>query len=121
MVSQVLRSRTFLIIIVIIFIISSFELINEVGRRYKVNQEIKNQQRQIETLKSQNGDLNQLIHYLNTDQFVEEEARSKLGLSKSGESVVVFPSTATPSNEQVVASTSPNNSNTARWWSYFFP
>ncbi len=116
MVSKLLRSRIFLAIIVVIFIISSFELINEVGRRYKFDQQIKQQQKQIETLQQQNGDLSNLIQYLNTNQFVEEEARKKLGLSKSGESVVVFPSTSTAP----VATSSTSQSHVSMWWNYFF-
>lgn len=116
MISKVLRSRLFLIVIVIIFIISAFELINEVGRRYKVDREIKDQQQQIEALKKQNGDLSNLIQYLNTNDFVEEEARKKLGLSKSGESTVVFTNTSTA---PVIASTT-QETNANRWWNYFF-
>ena len=116
MISRVLRSRLFLGVIIIIFIISSFELINEIGRRYKVSSEINRQQKTIDQLKQQNGDLRQLIQYLNTDQFIEEEARKKLGLSKSGESVVVFTSSST--EPQIAAAA--GETNPQLWWNYFF-
>jgi cell division protein FtsB len=97
-----------------LFLFSSLELLNEIGRRNKISNEIKKQKQQIEKLEQENTDLSSLIQYYNTNSYVESEARKKLNLSKSGESLVVIENTtkATTSDQQIV-------SNPQRWWNYF--
>lgn len=112
---RLLRSKIFFAVIIILFIVSSLELLNEIGRRNKISYEIKKQRDQIEKLQQQNTDLSSLIQYLNTDNYVESEARKKLNLSKSGESLVVVEnaSTTTAGDQSKV-------SNSSKWWNYFF-
>ncbi len=112
---RLLRSKIFFAVIIILFIISSLELLNEIGRRNKISSEIKKQKSQIEKLEQQNTDLSNLIQYLNTDSYVESEARKKLNLSKSGESLVVVENASTTAvmNDDTVP-------NSLRWWNYFF-
>lgn len=112
---RLLRSKIFFGVIIILFIISSLELINEIGRRNKISNEIKKQKEQIEKLEQQNTDLSSLIQYLNTDNYVESEARKKLNLSKSGESLVVVENAST-----TTAGDQSKASNSSKWWNYFF-
>jgi cell division protein FtsB len=111
---RLLKSKIFFILIIILFLFSSLELLNEIGRRNKISNEIKKQKQQIEKLEQENTDLSSLIQYYNTNSYVESEARKKLNLSKSGESLVVIENTtkATTSDQQIV-------SNPQRWWNYF--
>jgi cell division protein FtsB len=112
---RLLRSKIFFAVIIILFIVSSLELLNEIGRRNKISYEIKKQRDQIEKLQQQNTDLSSLIQYLNTDNYVESEARKKLNLSKSGESLVVV------ENASTTAFNDDNKiPNSLRWWNYFF-
>ncbi|MBU2235447.1 septum formation initiator family protein [Patescibacteria group bacterium] len=105
-------------------VLFSVSLGKEVVRRYEVNKEIQALEKEVEELENQNTELADLIQYLNTNSFREKEARTKLGMAKEGEKVVVIP------NIEVVAETAteavgvPDNveelSNPERWFAYFF-
>lgn len=61
--------------------------------------------------------LKEHLFYVKTDQFVEEEAREKLGMSRPGEYIVIAP-TSTPLNqEKIEINTKPN---WHRWLELFF-
>ena len=61
--------------------------------------------------------LKERLFYVQTDRFVEEEAREKLGLSKPGEYIVIAP-TSTPLNkERIEIDTKPN---WRKWLELFF-
>ncbi|KKQ95586.1 MAG: hypothetical protein A3G66_00540 [Candidatus Levybacteria bacterium RIFCSPLOWO2_12_FULL_39_17] len=61
--------------------------------------------------------LKEKLLYVKTDQFVEREAREKLGLTKKGEYFVIAP-TSTPLNqEKIVIDTKPN---WRKWLDLFF-
>lgn len=118
--SQVFLS--FLGLVIIVFI--SIPLAKNLSKRYYVSQEIKDIEQEIEELELENKDLGKLISYLESEQFVEEQARLNLGLKKRGEEVVVIKEI-----EEVIetgfSSDNPrenkeDNTNPERWLSYFF-
>ncbi|MBU0613531.1 septum formation initiator family protein [Patescibacteria group bacterium] len=123
-IKRFLPSRLFLIIGIAVLVLFSVSLGKEVVRRYEVNKEIQALEKEVEELENQNTELADLIQYLNTNSFREKEARTKLGMAKEGEKVVVIP------NIEVVAETAteavgvPDNveelSNPERWFAYFF-
>lgn len=113
--SKILQSKISFGVILVIFIFSSVSLVNEIGRRKKIQSEILRQQGEIERLNRENKDLSTLIGYLRSGDFVESEARNKLNLSKPGESlIVVDPNLA----EQKDLSDDSNL--TSKWWDYLF-
>lgn len=81
--------KTFMVLALIVFIALIFPLSKNIGRRYRINQEIKGLEQEIKDTENKNTELQKLIEYLNSDQFVEEQARLNLGLKKPGEEVVV--------------------------------
>ena len=103
----------------ILIILISFPLVRNIRQRREANQEIKNLQLEINRVQGQNKDLNSLIGYLQSDQFVEEQARLNLNLKKPGEKVLVIKelgNTASSTSDERDAS---EISNWRRWLNYF--
>ena len=123
--SKIISSQIFLTFLgLILIILISIPLAKNLSKRYYINQEIKDIEHEIISLESKNKDLGKLISYLESDQFVEEQARLNLGLKKKGEEVVVIKEV-----EELIAIKSANENledfdteatNPKRWLSYFF-
>ena len=123
--SKIISSQIFLAFLgLILIILISIPLAKNLSKRYYINQEIKDIEQEIIDLESKNKDLGKLISYLESDQFVEEQARLNLGLKKKGEEVVVIKEV-----EELIAIKSINDNledldtettNPKRWLSYFF-
>lgn len=61
--------------------------------------------------------LKERLFNVKTNQFIEKEAREKLGMSRPGEYIVIAP-TSTPLNEErIEIDTKPN---WLKWWKLFF-
>lgn len=75
--------------LLVIFLIS-FPLARKVSKQYKVNKEIEELKAEIAEVESKNSDLKKLLAYLDSDQFIEEQAKEKLNYKKEGEEVVVI-------------------------------
>lgn len=82
--------KTFFVVFLLILIALSVPLIKNIGNRRRINLEIKNLEAEIELTDNKNNDLNKLIAYLESDQYLEEQARLNMGLKKDGEEVVVL-------------------------------
>lgn len=78
---------TFLGLVIILLI--SFPIAKNASRRYNVNKEIKELEKEIKGVEEKNIELSKLIDYLNSDQNLEEYARLNFELKKRGENVVV--------------------------------
>lgn len=123
-IKRFLPSRLFLIIGVAILVLFSVSLGKEVIRRYEVNKEIQTLEKEVAELEKQNTELADLIQYLNTNSFREKEARTKLGMAKAGEKVVVIPNVEVAEETAAELVGAPDNveelSNPERWFAYFF-
>lgn len=82
--------KTFFVVFLLILIALSVPLVKNIGNRRRINQEIKSLEAEIKLTDSKNNDLNKLISYLESDQYLEEQARLNMGLKKDGEEVVVL-------------------------------
>ncbi|MFW0837736.1 MAG: FtsB family cell division protein [Candidatus Komeilibacteria bacterium] len=85
-----------------------------------LNQEITN-------LDQQQSDLLETLKYVQSSDFVEIEARTKLNLRKPGEKVIIVSSDEDIANlpaskeSNINRFLQPTISNYQKWWSYFFP
>lgn len=90
----------------------------------QIDKELKAMEENIHRLESQNVELNKFLSYLNTDEFVEQEARLKFNLQKPGESVVILPESNLESKDKNIQSSDKGMavviSNPKKWWNYFF-
>jgi cell division protein FtsL len=116
-VSRMMQSKIVLLFLLIATVFSCVRLISEVYRRQNISSEINKLRTQVEALQKDKTDLSALIAYLNTDTYLEDQARTKLGLLKEGESEVIIPDTA-----KSTLSTNDRSDRTAlvSWWDYFF-
>jgi uncharacterized protein YeeX (DUF496 family) len=73
----------------VVIILISFPIAKNASRRYNVNKEIKELEKEIKQVGEKNIELSKLIDYLNSDQNLEEYARLNFELKKKGENVVV--------------------------------
>ena len=112
-------SKFFLVFCLFILIIILVGVANGTVKNYRVNSDVKGLQDEISRLEKQNQDFGQLVKYLNSDIFIEQEAKLKLGLKKEGENLVVIPDQALP-DQSASQKEAKTLSNPAKWWVYFF-
>lgn len=92
-------------------------------RRWQVAQDISVLKRRINELNIQNADLENQIKYLGSQEYLEKEARLKLGLKQDGESVVIIPPSdknASTTETDVKTTTTSIPTNPIKWWQFFF-
>jgi len=110
---------------IVILCVISIPLARSLSQKNRVENEINNIKEEINDLKNRNKGLEDLVKYLKSDQFVEEQARLNFGLKKRGEEVVVI------KNKGRVAGVSDSQnseqkhqhqrkSNPEKWLNYFF-
>jgi len=99
-------------------------------KKREVEKEIAKLKQEIEEIEGKNDSLKKAIDYLNSDQFVEEQARLKLGLKKAGENVIVIKDDSLSAAGDGSANNSIFETNKVReqkppgnpekWFAYFF-
>lgn len=112
-------SKFFMVFCFFLFFVILFSLAKGTIRNYKVNSEIELLEQEIGHLEKQNQEFGQLIEYLNSDIFIEQEAKLKMGLKKEGENLIVIPNkelSVDPEEEKEAE----NKANPEKWLEYFF-
>ncbi len=118
LVSSFFSSTWTFVFVLVLLLVFSVSLIREVMRKIEIQRQIAALEDKIDALENDNKQLESLIQYLQTDDFIEEEARRKLSLKKPGEKVVAVPELEDDSNDNSAStSTLPN---WKLWWYYFF-
>lgn len=129
---RILISKPVIILEVLVLGYFAFNLGQEMYKRHDISLDIKRLENEIGKLEKDKSDLNSLLSYVQTDAFVEQEAREKLNLAKAGESLVLVPESDSageskasgepPVPEAYSQSQTPvvKKSNLAKWWQYFF-
>jgi len=112
-------SKFFVVFCLFLFIILLFGLAKGIIKSNQVSAEAKQLQDDISRLDKQNQDFAQLEKYLNTDTFIEQEAKLKLGLKKENENLVIIPDSEISVKDTKVGNEQ-TKSNPAKWWAYFF-
>jgi len=97
-----------------------FNFLKEYNRNRQLNTEIKKLESMAKDVEAKNLDILNLAKYLDTQDFLENEARTKLGFKKPGEEAIVV---SMPDSVSVTSTNSKDTadmSNYERWWLYFF-
>lgn len=114
-----------------ILVYITIPIVKNAQKQKKINNEIKDLENEIAKLDGNNSDLKKMINYLNSDQFVIEQARLNLNYAKEKESVTVIKNLNNnvddPTknkqvfdiNEEKKENNILKNSNAYKWWSYF--
>ncbi len=82
-----LKGPSVILLILLGFIFYSFG--GQMVEMYNVRHEIQKIQEQMDELRLKNADLRKQIEQLNSDAYIEREAREKLGLVKPGEKIIL--------------------------------
>ena len=86
---RLIRWRLLLVVNLLVIVFLGLALSREVVRSRSINAQIAQLQAQADELAAQNIDLSQLRTAMQTESYIEREARLKLGMKKPGETVVV--------------------------------
>lgn len=118
---------------IIILILIALPLSKNYKQRKIVEKEIKELQDDIKKIEGKNGDLKKMLSYLESEQFLEEQARLNFGLKKEGEEVAVVKNDAEikktgPTKPDDVLFNIPGlkdfpgkrDGNLSKWYDYFF-
>jgi len=129
---RVLELRLFLVVNLLILLFLTLSFGREFFRDYQIQHEIQALQDKAEELETRNLEVTQLNAGFETEMFLEEEARLRLGLVDPGEQVVVILDEQNDQgsmiNDQASEELKTQNSqlttvavsNPKRWYHYFF-
>ncbi|OGY44106.1 MAG: hypothetical protein A3J62_03825 [Candidatus Buchananbacteria bacterium RIFCSPHIGHO2_02_FULL_38_8] len=123
---KILSSKLTLLLGIIILGLIAVSFIKSWNRSREVNQEVKGLEQKIQTLQKDNLELSELIKYLNSTAYIEEKARTDLGLKKEGEKTVIIPElnidnlNSNLDSKNQLEQKSDLIPNPKKWWHYFF-
>lgn len=116
-IQDVFFSKLSFAICICILVFVSVGLFKGMVQSRSVVDEIADIKEEIISVEKRNAEYEELIKYLQSDEFVEQEARLKLGLKKPGEAMVIIPESAIPMpGTPAVQDT---RTNPRRWLDYF--
>jgi cell division protein FtsB len=115
---SLLKSKAITVLLVLVLGAVAFVTFELYMQKRQVDIEIARLTEQSDSLSKDNGQLSELIKYLDTPEYKEREAREKLNLKKPGEEVVVLPEGA--NNGEVASAQAETRSNPEKWFNYFF-
>jgi cell division protein FtsB len=97
-------------------------IIDEVQRRKAVQAEISAIEDEVARLEAQRERLTSLIEHADSPEFLEREARLRLGLQRPGEKVFIVSDRGGLSQELIPGDEddASEQSNIRRWWNYLF-
>lgn len=108
-----------------LFVIFSVAIIREIMNGHQVRVQVERLRNQVAQEEERQRQLQDLIDYLASPTFQEQEARLKLGLKKGDEQVIVVPTSGDAANvstsqPETTVTTGQPESRPQRWWKYFF-
>jgi|SRR3989344_3615613 len=108
-------------IVVLIVLVIGYNLINQISDAVKSSERLSLEAGNLSQLQEQNSDLKEKLAQIQTPEFIEQQARNKLGLVKEGETVVVIPDEKI---KEVLGSSKSAQEvrlpNPLGWWRLFF-
>lgn len=132
-IQRLIRSRFLIVVNLLVIIFLGISFGREVVRSRSIASEISALQAQADELTMSNQEMLNLQTAMQTESFIEREARLKLGLKKPGETVVVIQQEGSEDLSQipedpldpldfVIDDATPQEElgNPLKWWYYFF-
>ena len=121
-------SKWFILAISVIIVFFLFSAVKDYYSQEDLREDIDILESQISSLETEQYDLANTFSQVQSEDFVETEARTRLNLRKPGENVIIV------SSDEVVQKLNDKggetgikelledkDSNTLKWWEYFFP
>ena len=118
--SKIINNRIIKIIIVIIGIGLIISLSRNIYRLLQAGNQVKLTEQNLEELEKEHQELQEQRDYYQSEEFIEEEARNKLNMSKPGETVVILPPNISGSSGETASSEISEIPNWRKWFNLFF-
>lgn len=87
-------------------------------RLWKAGERVKEAQAEVDLLGKENQKLGERLKEVNTPEFVEREARDKLGYGKEGETLIILPR-QNDANPKPQISNPNDEANWKKWWKLY--
>ncbi len=119
---RIFQSRLFVIIAMPLSVLIAFGYARSYYQGYKIKQEIKALQDEVSTLERKKIESLEILKYVQSDDFVERQAREELSLSRPGEKLLVVTNRPAGENSDAGSNTEETGqriSNAVKWWRYF--
>lgn len=78
-------------LIMLIALLLAYNLVNQIYDAVKSGERLSQQLEEVYQLEAQNRQLKKRLSEIQSDDFLEEQARNKLGFGKTGETVIIIP------------------------------
>lgn len=85
------KKRIFKILVLALGLFLIVSLVQQTLSLWRAEERIGIAQRKVEEAKQKNEELAGKLKYVQSEEFIEKEARDKLGMGKEGETIVVVP------------------------------
>lgn len=135
--ARLLRWRFLFIVNIVVLLFLGMTLGREYVRTHEIQKEINALETQAQQLSARNITLSELKTAVQTESFIEREARLKLGMKKPGEQVFIIQEAKTEEAQEgesggladgtdplgfvlIPTDDHPQVANTTKWWYYFF-
>ncbi|OIO46989.1 MAG: hypothetical protein AUJ28_01495 [Parcubacteria group bacterium CG1_02_37_51] len=121
------QSKWFIIFLILIIVFFLYQIWQDYYQQHDLRQEIIHLEDQLLSVTEEQQALAETMAYVQSDDFVEIEARTKLNLRKPGEQIIIV---SNDDDIQRLMEQSGTNgsyfnqeeqSNLRRWWSHFWP
>lgn len=104
--------------VLLLSLLLTISLVRSLYENWRKGDVVRERRNQLERLEQENLRLKQNLEFARTPEFVEREARDKLGLAKPGEVVVILTQPqATPASQAATGAIGPS---WKQWWRLFF-
>lgn len=116
-----MKKKVLFVIISLICIVIAYNLLTQIFNALKSEERLSTAAEALYKLEVKNKQLKQKLEEISSKEFIEEQARNKLNLSKLGETVVIIPDEKI--NQVLGASESASEKrlpNWLGWWRLFF-
>ena len=131
-IQRMIRWRFLIVLNIFVITFLGISFGREVIRNHSIGSEITRLQEQADSLATQNIEISELKTAIQTESYIEREARLKLGMKKPGETVYIIQE-QTKDKTQMENTDNPNDplglvdseqvkavANPTKWWYYFF-
>ncbi len=117
LVSRFWRSKLFFIVGVILLVFISSSVVKEIVRQVSIKHDIRRLEEEIAQLEERNNEISSLLQSLNSSSTLEKEARTKLGVQKTGETLVSLgnPIVSQPTLAELEQTKIDTRSNVEKW------
>lgn len=119
---RIFSSKAFTTVLLAFVALIGFALVRDYQKQKDITTETASLEQEIEGLEAQKIELSRLVDVLESTNYIEQEARLRLGLKKDGEKVISVPENARPKvlGASVVENLEDRPSNPRQWFNYFF-